>query len=72
MRFLIIGDTHGYMCLLKIARKLAWKKKVDAIIVCGDFGWWPRWTNPEWKSDREAMQFCKLVKEQIPCYNLVI
>lgn len=66
MRAFIIGDTHGFLELIQRARKIALKQKCDCIIVCGDFGWWPKWIN----KDKSLHMFLSLVTEQkkIPIY----
>jgi Icc-related predicted phosphoesterase len=40
MRILIAGDTHGDGVFLKALFRVAVEKQVEALIVCGDFGYW--------------------------------
>lgn len=51
LKILIVGDLHGKWRFLNA---LISKQKPDIVIVCGDFGWWPRWHNfVDLRSDQE-------------------
>ena len=66
VKFYIIGDTHGYLEYMSTAKLICIKEKYDALIVCGDLGWFPQ----EIVRNKNLYMFIEYVTKQkkIPVY----